>query len=265
MGKAAIIQLHQWKKEKGNNLLGGESRRNLLKVESPVPVVDWGGFSYHDFSGHKGTINTGDVQWMTAWCTRRPWRPKGHQPLLQGLTFFFLLHPFATCSPACLISSAAAMAGGADSPCRAMMLAGWSRGTRSWRATTSPPRSTSQGDRRRGPGRARACSSLQTWTSPCGQARLPVPPGWSAYFTDGEAVFGDGDARPHGEAVVKNGPFVMNRTPGRRRMWSRPGTGRLPEPRRNGFEMELRPARGGPLTLTGDGEAGDQRIPVADE
>ncbi|XP_062196267.1 uncharacterized protein LOC133899304 isoform X2 [Phragmites australis] len=25
-----------------------------------------GGFSYHDFSGHKGTINTGDVQWMTA-------------------------------------------------------------------------------------------------------------------------------------------------------------------------------------------------------
>ncbi|CAL5002575.1 unnamed protein product [Urochloa decumbens] len=191
-----------------------------------------GGVSYHDFSGHKGTINTGDVQWLTAgrgvvhaevpagegvqrginvWINLAA-NDKMVEPLYQDLASHAI--PTATSDDDGGGVSVKVIAGeclGACSPLR--------------------PRTPA------------LC--LDVALRPGARLRQPVPRGWSAcaYVIAGEAVFdgasvgartlvvfgGDGDgvevrteaagagarvmvvaARPHGEAVARDGPFVMN-------------------------------------------------------
>ncbi|KAF0900263.1 hypothetical protein E2562_029815 [Oryza meyeriana var. granulata] len=238
-----------------------------------------GGFSYHDFSGHKGTINTGDVQWMTAGRGVVHAEMPGGHGVQRGINLWINLsskdkmychlllpppHAPASlaaamaairtrcterlmtdllCRRACRVEPRYQELASQDIPAAerdgvsVKVIAGEALGARSPLQTRTP------------------ALCLDVTMRPGARLRQPVPPGWSAcaYVIDGEAVFGDDDgesdaaaagahtcvvfgygddggadgvaartteraaarfllvaARPHGEAVVKDGPFVMN-------------------------------------------------------
>ncbi|XP_052164224.1 pirin-like protein isoform X1 [Oryza glaberrima] len=188
-----------------------------------------GGFSYHDFSGHKGTINTGDVQWMTAGRGVVHAEMPGGHGVQRGINLWINLS-----SKDKMVEPRYQELASHDIPAverdgvSVKVIAGEALGARSPLQTRTP------------------ALCLDVAMRPGARLRAPVPPGWSAcsYVIDGEAVFGDeaaaagahtcvvfgggGDgvaaratersaarfllvaARPHGEAVVKDGPFVMN-------------------------------------------------------
>ncbi|KAF0900262.1 hypothetical protein E2562_029815 [Oryza meyeriana var. granulata] len=197
-----------------------------------------GGFSYHDFSGHKGTINTGDVQWMTAGRGVVHAEMPGGHGVQRGINLWINLS-----SKDKMVEPRYQELASQDIPAAerdgvsVKVIAGEALGARSPLQTRTP------------------ALCLDVTMRPGARLRQPVPPGWSAcaYVIDGEAVFGDDDgesdaaaagahtcvvfgygddggadgvaartteraaarfllvaARPHGEAVVKDGPFVMN-------------------------------------------------------
>ncbi|TVU06730.1 hypothetical protein EJB05_49958 [Eragrostis curvula] len=225
-----------------------------------------GGLSYHDFSGHKGTINKGDVQWMTAGRGVVHAEMPGGEGVQRGISIWVNLSakdkitshqkkktfPFsqrAINTVACLLLIRCAVpcntsrvepkyqemasdvipVAEKDDGVSVKVIAGDCLGT------SSPLR----------PRTPAMC--LDVTLQPGAALRQPVPRGWSAcaYVLAGEAVFagstaaaaaartlvvfgGDGDcvevrggagegarvllvaARPHGEAVARDGPFVMN-------------------------------------------------------
>ncbi|XP_040383087.1 pirin-like protein [Oryza brachyantha] len=195
-----------------------------------------GGFSYHDFSGHKGTINTGDVQWMTAGRGVVHAEMPGGHGVQRGINLWINLS-----SKDKMVEPRYQELASQDIPAAerdgatVKVIAGEALGARSPLQTRTP------------------ALCLDVAMRPGARLRQPVPPGWSAcaYVIDGEAVFGDGEddaaalgahtcvvlggeagaaadgvavrtteraaarfllvaARPHGEAVVRDGPFVMN-------------------------------------------------------
>ncbi|XP_062196266.1 pirin-like protein isoform X1 [Phragmites australis] len=208
-----------------------------------------GGFSYHDFSGHKGTINTGDVQWMTAGRGVVHAEMPGGQGVQRGINLWINLS-----SKDKMVEPRYQELASHDIPTAdkdgvsVKVIAGECLGARSPLRPRTP------------------ALCLDVTLRPGASLRQPVPRGWSAcaYVIDGEAAFGsatdsacsrtlvvfggDGDcvdvragpvaarvmlvaARPHGEAVVREGPFVMN---------TREEVEQAREDyrhRRNGFEM----------------------------
>ncbi|TVU06450.1 hypothetical protein EJB05_49667 [Eragrostis curvula] len=190
-----------------------------------------GGLSYHDFSGHKGTINKGDVQWMTAGRGVVHAEMPGGEGVQRGISIWVNLSAKdKMVEPRYqeMASDVIPVAGKADGV-SVKVIAGDCLGT------SSPLR----------PRTPAMC--LDVTLQPGAALRQPVPRGWSAcaYVLAGEAVFagstaaaaaartlvvfgGDGDcvevrggagegarvllvaARPHGEAVARDGPFVMN-------------------------------------------------------
>jgi len=226
-----------------------------------------GGISYHDFSGHKGTINTGDVQWLTAGRGVVHAEMPAGEGVQRGINIWINLsaadkmvepryqdlasHDIPTAVTADGVS--------------VKVIAGECLGTRSLLRPRTP------------------ALCLDVALRPRARLRQPIPRGWSAcaYVIHGEAAFfggsasdggattvttaaartlvvfgneGDGDcvevrgadasagqqdgarvmlvaARPHNEAVVRDGPFVMN---------TREEVEQAREDyrrRRNGFEM----------------------------
>ncbi|KAL5221820.1 hypothetical protein ABZP36_026533 [Zizania latifolia] len=213
-----------------------------------------GGFSYHDFSGHKGTINTGDVQWMTAGRGVVHAEMPGGHGVQRGINLWINLSSKDKMVEPRYQELASQDIPAAESDGMSVkVIAGEALGARSPLQTRTP------------------ALCLDVAMRPGARLHQPVPPGWSAcaYVIDGEAVFGadasaagahtcvvfggddDGGcdgvvarttdraaarfllvaARPHGEAVVKDGPFVMN---------TREEVEQAREDyrnRRNGFEM----------------------------
>ncbi|TKW09948.1 hypothetical protein SEVIR_6G135400v4 [Setaria viridis] len=214
-----------------------------------------GGVSYHDFSGHKGTINTGDVQWLTAGRGVVHAEVPGGEGVQRGINIWInlaaedkMVEPMYQDLASHAIPTAAAENDGGVS---VKVIAGECLGARSPLRPRTPA----------------LCLDVALRPGAC--LRQPVPRSWNAcaYVIGGEAVFpgdegasagartlvvfgGDGDgvdvraeaagagarimlvaARPHGEAVVRDGPFVMN---------TREEVEQAREDfrhRRNGFEM----------------------------
>ncbi|WVZ93316.1 hypothetical protein U9M48_039304 [Paspalum notatum var. saurae] len=217
-----------------------------------------GGISYHDFSGHKGTISTGDVQWLTAGRgVVHSEMPAGHG-VQRGINIWInlaaedkIVEPRYQDLARHDIPTGADEDGGVS----VKVIAGECLGARSPLRPRTP------------------ALCLDVALRPGGRLRQHVPRGWSAcaYVIGGEACFfgggadcavaagartlvvfgGDGDgvdvraddaggagarvmlvaARPHGEAVARDGPFVMN---------TREEVEQAREDyrhRRNGFEM----------------------------
>ncbi|CAD6244875.1 unnamed protein product [Miscanthus lutarioriparius] len=220
-----------------------------------------GGISYHDFSGHKGTISTGDVQWLTAGRGVVHAEMPAGQGVQRGVNIWINLSAADK-----MVQPRYQDLASHDIPAvtadgvTVKVIAGECLRTR------SPLR----------PGTPALC--LDVALRPGARLRQPVPRGWSAcaYVIHGEAAFvdgssttvvaaaartlvvfgGDGDgvevragqaddaagqgqgarvmlvaARPHGEAVVRDGPFVMS---------TREEVEQAREDyrrRRNGFEM----------------------------
>ncbi|KAJ1268222.1 hypothetical protein BS78_07G120000 [Paspalum vaginatum] len=216
-----------------------------------------GGISYHDFSGHKGTISTGDVQWLTAGRgVVHSEMPAGHG-VQRGINIWInlaaedkMVEPRYQDLASHDIPTGADEDGGVS----VRVIAGECLGARSPLRPRTP------------------ALCLDVALRPGGRLRQHVPRGWSAcaYVIGGEACFfgggadcaaagartlvvfgGDGDsvdvragdaggagarvmlvaARPHGEAVARDGPFVMN---------TREEVEQAREDyrhRRNGFEM----------------------------
>ncbi|XP_062192956.1 pirin-like protein [Phragmites australis] len=216
-----------------------------------------GGLSYHDFSGHKGTINTGDVQWMTAGRGVVHAEMPGGQGVQKGINLWINLS-----SKDKMVEPRYQELASHDIPTAhqdgvsVKVIAGECLGVRSLLRPRTP------------------ALCLDVTLRPGARLRQPVPRGWSAcaYVIAGDAVFqsatditstagartlvvfgGDGNymavraeegvagaagarvmlvaARPHGEAVVREGPFVMN---------TREEVEQAREDyrhRRNGFEM----------------------------
>ncbi|GJN03320.1 hypothetical protein PR202_ga20750 [Eleusine coracana subsp. coracana] len=215
-----------------------------------------GGVSYHDFSGHKGTVSTGDIQWMTAGRGVVHAEMPGGEGVQRGISIWINL-----ASKDKMVEPRYQETASADIPVAdkdgvsVKILAGDCLGTRSALRPRTP------------------AMCLDVTLQPGARLRQPVPRGWSAcaYVIAGEAVFddleggaaqtatgsrtlavfgGDGDcvdvraeeggpgarvlvvaARPHGEAVVRDGPFVMNT---KEEVEQAREDYRL---RRNGFEM----------------------------
>ncbi|PVH36782.1 hypothetical protein PAHAL_6G168800 [Panicum hallii] len=212
-----------------------------------------GGVSYHDFSGHKGTINAGDVQWLTAGRGVVHAEVPAGNGVQRGINIWVnlsasdkMVEPRYQDLASNGIPTAATGGGGVS----VKVIAGECLGARSPLRPRTP------------------ALCLDVALRPGARLRQPVPRGWSAcaYVIGGEAVFGDasagartlvvfggdGDvidvraeaagavagarvmlvaARPHGEAVVRDGPFVMN---------TREEVEQAREDfrrRRNGFEM----------------------------
>ncbi|CAL5006729.1 unnamed protein product [Urochloa decumbens] len=215
-----------------------------------------GGVSYHDFSGHKGTINTGDVQWLTAGRGVVHAEVPAGEGVQRGINVWInlaasdkMVEPLYQDLASHAIPTATSNDGGVS----VKVIAGECLGA------CSPLR----------PRTPALC--LDVALRPGARLRQPVPLGWSAcaYVIDGEAAFGsegnaasaagartlvvfggDGNgvevraeeagagarvmvvaARPHGEAVARDGPFVMS-TPEEVEQ-AREDFRR----RRNGFEM----------------------------
>ncbi|CAO2206546.1 unnamed protein product [Urochloa humidicola] len=190
-----------------------------------------GGVSYHDFSGNKGTINTGDVQWLTAGRGVVHAEVPAGEGVQRGINIWInlaagdkMVEPLYQDLASHAIPTAASDDGGVS----VKVVAGECLGARSPLRPRTP------------------ALCLDVALRPGARLRQPVPRGWSAcaYVIDGEAAFGDasagartlavfgadGDgvevraaeaagagarvmvvaARPHGEAVVRDGPFVMN-------------------------------------------------------
>ncbi|KAG8047105.1 hypothetical protein GUJ93_ZPchr0008g11569 [Zizania palustris] len=214
-----------------------------------------GGFSYHDFSGHKGTISTGDVQWMTAGRGVVHAEMPGGRGVQRGINLWInLSSKDKMVEPRYQELTSQDIPAAESDGVSVKVIAGEALGARSPLQTRTP------------------ALCLDVAMRPGARLRQPVPPGWSAcaYVIDGEAVFGadasavgahtcvvfgggddDGGcdgvaarttdrasarfllvaARPHGESVVKDGPFVMN---------TREEVEQAREDyrnRRNGFEM----------------------------
>jgi hypothetical protein len=212
-----------------------------------------GSLSYHDFSGHKGTIDTGDVQWMTAGRGVVHAEMPCGQGVQRGLNLWINLSAKDK-----MVAPRYQELASHDIPTvekdgvSVKVIAGEALSARSPLQTHTP------------------VMCLDVTVHPGAHLRQPVPPGWSAcaYVIDGEASFGSGDAdaagthecvvfgaegdgvdvrsgggdgalarflliaaRPHGEPVVMDGPFVMN---------TREEVEQAREDylhRRNGFEM----------------------------
>ncbi|RLN03571.1 pirin-like protein [Panicum miliaceum] len=187
-----------------------------------------GGVSYHDFSGHKGTINAGDVQWLTAGRGVVHAEVPAGNGVQRGINIWInlsandkMVEPRYQDLKSRDIPAAATGDGGVS----VKVIAGECLGARSPLRPRTP------------------ALCLDVALRPGARLRQPVPRGWSAcaYVIGGEAVFGDasagarslvvfggdGDvidvraeaagarvmlvaARPHGEAVVRDGPFAMN-------------------------------------------------------
>ncbi|KAF8659091.1 hypothetical protein HU200_058734 [Digitaria exilis] len=214
-----------------------------------------GSVSYHDFSGHKGTINTGDVQWLTAGRGVVHAEVPGGHGVQRGINIWINLsasNKMVEPRYQDLASDAIPVATTDEGGVSVKVIAGECLGVRSPLRPRTPA----------------LCLDVTLRPGAC--LRQPVPRGWTAcaYVIDGEAhfggeggakssagartlvVFGDGDgdvvdvcaeasgarvmvvaARPHGEAVVRDGPFVMN---------TREEVEQAREDfrhRRNGFEM----------------------------
>ncbi|CAO2168857.1 unnamed protein product [Urochloa humidicola] len=217
-----------------------------------------GGVSYHDFSGHKGTINTGDVQWLTAGRGVVHAEVPAGEGVQRGINISInlaaadkMVEPLYQDLASHAIPTATSDDGGGVS---VKVMAGECLGARSPLRPRTP------------------ALCLDVALRPGARLRQPVPRGWSAcaYVIDGEALFGGDDsgaaddisagartlvvfggegdgvdvsaeaagarvmvvaARPHGEAVARDGPFVMN-TPEEVEQ-AREDFRR----RRNGFEM----------------------------
>ncbi|CAM0952462.1 unnamed protein product [Alopecurus aequalis] len=192
-----------------------------------------GGLSYDDFSGHKGTINAGDVQWMTAGRGVVHAEMPAGQGVQRGLNLWLNLS-----SKDKMVAPRYQELASHDIPTAekdgvsVKVIAGEALGARSPLQTRTP------------------AMCLDVTMRPGARLRQPVPKGWStcAYILDGAVVasfggqseaaagahecvvFGrDGDcvdvrsgagptrflllaARPLCEAVVRDGPFVMNTT-----------------------------------------------------
>ncbi|CAO2201485.1 unnamed protein product [Urochloa humidicola] len=211
-----------------------------------------GGVSYHDFSGHKGTINTGDVQWLTAGRGVVHAEVPAGEGVQRGINIWInlaandkMVEPLYQDLASHAIPTATSDDGGGGVSVK--VIVGECLGERSPLRPQTP------------------ALCLDVALRPGARLRQPVPRGWSAcaYVIDGEAAFGDdvsvgartlvvfggdGDgvdisaeaagtrvmvvaARPHGEAVARDGPFVMN-TPEEVEQ-AREDFRR----RRNGFEM----------------------------
>lgn len=213
-----------------------------------------GSLSYDDFSGHKGTVNAGDVQWMTAGRGVVHAEMPGGQGVQRGLNLWLNLS-----SKDKMVAPRYQELASHDIPTvekdgvSVKVIAGEVLGARSPLQTRTP------------------AMCLDVTMRPGARLRLPVPDGWStcAYILNGAVasfggdaeevagahecvVFGgDGDcvevrssgaaparflllaAKPHGEAVVRDGPFVMN---------TREEVEQAREDylnRRNGFEMAV--------------------------
>nr|BAJ88636.1 predicted protein [Hordeum vulgare subsp. vulgare]BAJ91650.1 predicted protein [Hordeum vulgare subsp. vulgare]BAJ91884.1 predicted protein [Hordeum vulgare subsp. vulgare] len=188
-----------------------------------------GGLSYHDFSGHKGTVNTGDVQWMTAGRGVVHAEMPGGEGVQRGLNLWLnLSSKDKMVAPRYQDLRSRDVASAEKDGVSVKVIAGEALGARSPIQTRTP------------------AMWLDVTMQPAACLRQPVPAGWTAcaYVLDGEASFGqpgdeaagahqcvvfggDGDgvdvrtggararflllaARPHGEAVAMDGPFVMN-------------------------------------------------------
>lgn len=135
-----------------------------------------GGFSYHDFSGHKGTINTGDVQWMTAGRGVVHAEMPGGHGVQRGINLWINLS-----SKDKMVEPRYQELASHDIPAAerdgvsVKVIAGEALGARSPLQTRTP------------------ALCLDVAMRPGARLRAPVPPGWSAcsYVIDGEAVFGD--------------------------------------------------------------------------
>lgn len=207
-----------------------------------------GGFSYHDASGHKGTINTGDVQWLTAGRGVVHAEMPGGQGVQRGINLWINLSTKdKMVEPRYQELASQDIPAAEEDGVYVKVIAGEALGARSPLQTPTP------------------AMCLDVTMRPGALLRQPVQPGWSAcaYVIDGEAsfgntsavagahtcvVFGDGDgvavrseqqsvrfllvaARPHGEAVVMEGPIVMNTREEVEQAWEDYRN------RRNGFEM----------------------------
>ncbi|OEL38144.1 Pirin-like protein, partial [Dichanthelium oligosanthes] len=214
-----------------------------------------GGVSYHDFSGHKGTINTGDVQWLTAGRGVVHAEVPAGQGVQRGINVWINLSAEdKMVEPMYQDLASHDIPTAGEGGVSVKVIAGECLDARSPIRPRTP------------------ALCLDVALRPGARLRQHVPRGWSAcaYVIDGEAVFGgatasasagartlvvfggDGDcvdvraeeghavagarvmlvaARPHGETVVRDGPFVMN---------SREELEQAREDfrhRRNGFEM----------------------------
>ncbi|KAL6878498.1 hypothetical protein ACP4OV_012668 [Aristida adscensionis] len=203
-----------------------------------------GRVNYHDFSGHKGTINTGDVQWMTAGRGVVHAEMPGGDGVQRGINIGInLASKDKMVEPRYqdLVSHDIPTAGDAGGV-SVKVIVGECLGVHS----PIQPRTSAM--------------CLDVDLRPGARLRQPVPRGWSvcAYVIAGEAAFGGGDggeastatflagartlvvfgsdgdgvdvwaeeapttaavtgarillvaAQPHGEAVVQEGTFVMN-------------------------------------------------------
>ncbi|KQJ96235.1 hypothetical protein BRADI_3g21730v3 [Brachypodium distachyon] len=229
---------------------------NFLLQLAFLIIPTEGGLSYHDFSGHKGTINKGDVQWMTAGRGVVHAEMPGGQGVQRGINLWInLSSKDKMVAPRYQDLASVEIPTAEKDGVTIKVIAGSALGARSPLETRTP------------------AMFLDVAMRPGARLRQPVPPGWTAcaYVIDGEAGFffgsgsgsqdaeagahecvvfggdGDGDgvdvrsegggrilllaARPHGEAVVRDGPFVMN---------TREEVEQAREDylnRRNGFEM----------------------------
>uniref|UniRef100_A0A0D9X763 Pirin N-terminal domain-containing protein n=1 Tax=Leersia perrieri TaxID=77586 RepID=A0A0D9X763_9ORYZ len=196
-----------------------------------------GSVRYHDFSGHKGTINTGDVQLLTAGRGVVHAEMPGGNGVNRGINIWINLSSNdKMVEPRYQDMASRDIPSADDGAVSIKVIAGEALGARSPLQTRTPA----------------LCLDV-AMSRPGARLRLPVPHGWAAcaYVIDGDVVFGDGDgvddaddavagahtcvvfgedggdgvaargvgeaarfvlvaARAHGEKVVKEGPFVMN-------------------------------------------------------
>uniref|UniRef100_A0ACD5ZB30 Uncharacterized protein n=1 Tax=Avena sativa TaxID=4498 RepID=A0ACD5ZB30_AVESA len=197
--------------------------------ESLTYVLE-GSIGFHDFSGHKGTINAGDAQWTTVGRGVVHSELPAGQGVQRGLNFWINL-----AAKDKMVAPSYQELASIDIPTvekdgvSVKVIVGEALGVRSPLQTRTP------------------VMCLDVTVGPGAHLHLAVPVGWSAcaYIIDGEASFGssaravrqhecavfgangdgvdarsgDGDAstrfllvaaRPHGETVVREGFFVMN-------------------------------------------------------
>ncbi|XP_047078240.1 pirin-like protein [Lolium rigidum] len=197
--------------------------------ESLTYVLE-GSIGFHDFSGHKGTINTGDAQWTTVGRGVVHAEVPAGQGVQRGLNFWINL-----AAKDKMVEPSYQELASVDIPTvekdgvTVKVIVGEAQGVRSPLQTRTP------------------VMSLDITVGPGAHLLQAVPAGWSAcaYVIDGEASFGpsaratrqhecavfgakgygvdarsgDADAstrfllvaaRPHGEKVVREGYFVMN-------------------------------------------------------
>ncbi|VAH96950.1 unnamed protein product [Triticum turgidum subsp. durum] len=151
-----------------------------------------GVFTHQDFSGHTGTIRTGDVQWMTAGRGIVHSEMPAADGVQKGLQLWInLASKDKMIEPRYQELESKDISQAEKDGVAVRIIAGEAFGVRSPVYTRTPT------------------MYMDFTMQPGSQLHQPIPEGWNAvvYIIEGEGVFA---GQPLNEPVVQQGPFVMN-------------------------------------------------------